>query len=419
MLQQVLALTWKDLKTFLKDRSAVVLMFLQPFMFIVVMSYALAGIFEPGKDPLRILAVNQDRGQQAIAILQQLDAMDAFLVEMDWQGQPLTRELAERLIVEGKRNFALIFPPDFSEVLEQPPIASERRTTRIVFLVDPATSAQLIEPLLGTLQGLIERRVYTAIMPKGIDFLFDTIAPQMPEEQRDAFKRQAEQALSGGLANNDRPLITVEREAPAGMRVEKYPNTFQQNVPGYTIYGLFWVVSLLTASVLREKREGTLRRLLVAPIGRATILAGKFLPYYLINLIQLIVMLGASSLLFHMSLGYSPLGLVIVSLAAAAASTGLGVMIAGLARTESQAGGLTVLILLTMSALGGCFVPRFIMPDWLKILGLITPHAWALDAYQDLLVRGYGFREVLPKVGALLTFAAAFFGIGVSKFRFE
>ncbi len=416
MLQQILALTWKDLKIFFKDPGAVVLIFLQPFMFIVVMSYALGGLFEPGEGAIHILALNQDRGSQAATILQQLDALDAFVVETRWEGQPLTREMVERLIVEGKRNLALIFPPDFSEVLEQ---IAERRSTYIVFLADPTVSAQVVEPILGTLQGLIERRVLAARMPKGIDFLFDALAPQTPREQREAFKAQAEQAIAGGLVAGDQPLVTVEREAPTGMRVEKYPNTFQQNVPGYTIYGLFWIVSLLTSSVLRERRDGTFRRLLAAPMRRATILAGKFIPYYLVNLVQLLIMLGASSLLFKMSLGYSPLGLVVVSLAAAAASTGLGVLIAGLARTDSQVGGLTVLLLLTMSALGGCFVPRFLMPDWLKTLGLITPHAWALDAYQDLLVRGYGFWEVLPKAGALLLFSTAFFSIGISRFRFD
>jgi len=108
-----------------------------------------------------------------------------------------------------------------------------------------------------------------------------------------------------------------------------------------------------------------------------------------------------------------------VSLAAAATATGLGVLVAALARTEAQVGGLTVLLLLTLSALGGCFVPRLVMPGWLKAAGLITPHAWALDGYQDLLVRGYGLVEVLPKVGALAVFALVFFAIGVWRFRFE
>lgn len=224
--------------------------------------------------------------------------------------------------------------------------------------------------------------------------------------------------MSGGLLGG-KPLVTVERTTPPGMRVEKFPDAFQQNVPGYTIYGIFWIVSLLAGSVLQEKRDGTFHRLLVAPMNRAVMLAGKLLPYYIINLIQLVIMLGASSLLFGMSLGHSPAGLVVVSLAAAATATGLGMLVSALARTEAQVGGLTVLLLLTMSALGGCFVPCFMMPDWLKTIGLITPYAWALDAYQDLLVRGYGLQEILPKVGALVAFAGVFFGIGVWRFRFE
>ena len=203
------------------------------------------------------------------------------------------------------------------------------------------------------------------------------------------------------------------------MQAKKKPDAFQQNVPGNTIYGIFWIVNLLGLSVLREKREGTFRRLLLAPMSRVVLLAGKLLPYYLINIAQIAIMLGVSSLLFKMSLGDSPVALVVVSLAAAATATGLGILVAALARTEAQIGGLTVLILLTLSALGGCFVPRFIMPEWLRTIGLVTPHAWALDAYQDLLVRGYGLLEVLPKIGVLVAFALVFFAIGVWRFRFE
>ncbi|MEW6231671.1 MAG: ABC transporter permease [Chloroflexota bacterium] len=420
MLNQILALTWKDLKVFFKDPGGVTVIFLQPFMFIVVMSFALSGLFGAGEgSPIQILTVNQDRGTQAAAILRQLDEMKAFAVETTWEGQPLTQQMAERLIVAGKRNLALVFPPDFSAVLEQDPAARERRTTKVLFIVDPTTSSQFVEPILGTLQGLLERITYTAMMPKGIDYLFEWLAPQAPATQREVFKGQAQEAMSGGLLGGQEPLVTVERAVPAGMRVEKHPDTFQQNVPGYTIYGIFWIVSLLAGSVLQEKREGTFRRLLVAPMRRAVMLAGKLIPYYLVNLLQLAIMLGASSLLFRMSLGHSPAGLAAVSLAAAATATGMGVLVAALARTEAQVGGLTVLLLLSLSALGGCFVPRFVMPDWMRTIGLVTPHAWALDAYQDLLVRGYGLLEVLPKVGALAAFAGAFFGIGVWRFRFE
>ena len=419
MLRQIAALTWKDLKVFFKDRGAVVLIFVQPFMFILVMSYALSGVFRAGDRPILILAVNQDKGTQAAAILRQLGETKPFAVETVWEGQSLTQEKVEQLIIKGKRQLALIFPPDFSAVLEQIPATRERRTTKVLFIVDPATSSQFVEPIQGTLRGFLERTAFTAIMPKGADYLFGKLVPQTPAWERESFRGRAEATMSGGLMGGETPVVTVERASPPGMRVKKLPDVFQQNVPGYTIYGIFWIVSLLAVSVLREKQEGTFRRLLVAPMSRMVMLAGKLTPYYLINIIQIVIMLGVSSLLFKMSLGHSPAGLVVVSLGAAAAATGLGVLVAALGRTEAQIGGLTVLLLLTLSALGGCFVPRFTMPEWLQTVGLITPHAWALDAYQDLLVRGYGLLDVSPKIGALAAFALAFFAIGVWRFRFE
>lgn len=388
MVYQIFTLAWKDLRIFFKDPGAAALIFLMPFMFMVVMSFALSGSFGSGDSPIRILVANEDRGAGAAAVLGELDAIEAFSVVTEWEGEPLTQARAEALVAQGKAALALVFPPDFSEALGQAPGAEEQNPVTVTAIVDPAASVQFVEPVLGTFQGILERSAYTAMAPQGL-----ALPTELPVE--------------------------LMRTAPAEMHIEKFPDTYQQNVPGYTIFGIFWIVSLLAESVLREKREGTFRRLLVAPLKRPVMLAGKLLPYYIINLLQIAIMFGVARVLFGMGLGPSPVGLVAVSLAAAAAATGMGVLVAALVRTEAQAGGLTVVVLLTLSALGGCFVPRFVMPEWMQAVGVITPHAWALDAYQDLLVRGYGLGEVLPKVGALLGFAACFFGVGVWRFRFE
>jgi ABC-2 type transport system permease protein len=417
VLNQIFALTLKDLKIFFKDRGAMILIFLQPLMFIIIMSLALSGLYRSGD--IRLLAVNQDQGKQADGFLRQLGKITAFHIETTWEKQPLTLEKAQQLIVRGKRPLALIFPPDFSSVLEQDPVSPDRKTTKILVIVDPATSSQFVEPIMGTLQGLLEKTMFTATVPKGIDYVFDHILPQTTLEKREAFKARAEGAISGDLSGKKQPVVTVERTFPRGMFPQKSPDSFQQNVPAYTIYGVFWIVTLLAGSVLREKREGTFRRLLAAPISRAAMLAGKLAPYYIINLIQLVLMLGAARLFFGMSLGPSWIGLVVVSLVLAGTATGLGVLVASFVRSEAQAGSLTVLLLLSLSALGGCFIPRFVMPVWLRTAGLVTPHAWALDAYQDLIVRGYTFPDVLPKVGALGLFAVIFFVIGVWRFKFE
>ena len=416
MINQIFALSWKDLKIFFKDPAAVALTFLTPFVFIVVMSYALQGVFGSEEESFQILVVNQDRGNHAEQIIQELSKMKGFRIETDWDGQPLTRQTAESLIITGKRGLAIIFPPEFSAVLTQPLIAAERFTTTVILLADQVISIQFTEPLSGTLRGLIERTAFAALAPQGIDFVLNQLAPSAPA---DASERLKSLMLSSRVLEGDNVPVSIAQLAPPGMRVEQKPNTFQQNIPGYTIYGIFWIVNALALSVLQEKRDGTFRRLMVAPIDRAVMFVGKLLPYYIINLAQIGILLGVSSVLFGMSLGRSPSGLVAVSLATAASALGLGVLVSAAARTESQAAGLSVLLILTMCTLGGCFVPRFIMPDWLRTLGLITPHAWALDAYQHLLVRGYGLVEVLPQIGALLGFAVLFFGIGTWRFRFE
>lgn len=418
-MKKILALTWKDLKIFLKDRGGIVLIFVQPFMFILVISYALSGAFSAAEHPIQILAVNQDAGTQAATLLDRLKEMKAFSVETSWEGHVLTLQEAERLIIERKRAFALIFPPNFSAVLEEESGTPQGLTTKVLLIVDPNATKQIAELVLGSIQGLLERASYTAKIPKGVEDFFTPLGDQTSTKNSESLGAGLDEPGSRGLREQRTPAVTLERIAPTGMYVKKLPDVYQQNVPGYTVYGIFWIVNLLAVSVLREKREGTFRRLLVAPVSRMVMLIGKWIPYYVINIVQIVIMLGVSSVLFNMSLGHSAAGLVIVSLAAAATATGLGVLVATLARTEAQISGLTVLLLLTLSVLGGCFIPRFIMPEWLQTLGQITPHAWALDAYQDLLVRGYDFWDVLPKVGVLGVFAVIFFGIGVWRFRFE
>ena len=97
----------------------------------------------------------------------------------------------------------------------------------------------------------------------------------------------------------------------------------------------------------------------------------------------------------------------------------MGLLIAALAKTAEQIGGIGSLLVVTMAALGGVMVPRFVMPDFMQTVGLITPHAWALTAYQDVLVRGYDVARILPEVAALMGFAVVFFGVALWRFRWD
>ena len=112
VMNPLFALTWKDLKLFFKGLKAMVLIFLQPFLFIVIMSYALAGVFGSGK-PITILAVNEDRGKDAASVINGLSGLSGTTVETAWKGAPVTGKTAEELITGGRgplrSYFLLIF----------------------------------------------------------------------------------------------------------------------------------------------------------------------------------------------------------------------------------------------------------------------------------------------------------------------
>jgi len=227
--------------------------------------------------------------------------------------------------------------------------------------------------------------------------------------------------MTGEAPRAEAGVVSLVRTAPAlSETVSDEPVTaFQVTVPGYSVFGIFWIVSLLAMSVLKEKQDGTFRRLIAAPMSRATMLAGKLTPYFLIAVVQMVLMFGVAAAFMGLGLGTSIVALIAVSLAVAASAVGLGVLVSSIVKTEAQGNGLTTLLLLTLSALGGSFIPRFVMPDWMNTAGLVTPHAWALDAYQDLLVRGGGLADVAPEIGMLLGFTAVFFIVGALKFRFQ
>ena len=99
MVQQIFAMTWKELKVFFKDPGAVMLILLQPLMFILIMSYAMSGLFRSGDSPIRILVVNEDPGKEAMTVIKDLGAIQGFLAETTWEGKSLDRQTAERLII--------------------------------------------------------------------------------------------------------------------------------------------------------------------------------------------------------------------------------------------------------------------------------------------------------------------------------
>jgi ABC-2 type transport system permease protein len=217
------------------------------------------------------------------------------------------------------------------------------------------------------------------------------------------------------------PIEAIEIEAPPslGLRAEE-PSAFQLTVPGNAVLFGFFIALTCALSFAEERRTGTWRRLLATPVPRWKLLVAKLVPYIALGSVQvgLLFLIGAT--VFGMEVAGSIPALVVLTVGVATCATGLGLAIASVSSTEKQISSLGSVVILIMGLIGGCMLPRVLMPHLMQQIGLGVPHGWALDGYATLLVhQGSGFADVAKQICAVYGFAALFIAFGVRRFRFD
>ena len=197
------------------------------------------------------------------------------------------------------------------------------------------------------------------------------------------------------------------------------PGGFQQSSPGMIVQ--FAIFSLITsASILvLERRGGTLRRMLTAPVYRAESMAGHLLAMFAIVFLQGVLLVALGQLAFGVDYLRAPLGTLVMVTALALWVTSLGLLIGALARGEEQVVIFSLIAMFLFASLGGAWFPLEIAGEAFAAIGHVLPTAWAMDGLQNIVVRGQGLRSTLLPAGVVLAYAAGFFGLAVRRFRFE
>jgi ABC-2 type transport system permease protein len=206
--------------------------------------------------------------------------------------------------------------------------------------------------------------------------------------------------------------------SPAGERLE-IPSGFEQAIPGILV--MFTILVLLTSSgtmLVQERTQGLLRRLASAPISKAEVIAGKWDGRMVLAAIQISVALIVGTFLFKMDWGPN-LGMVILVLAAwGGFCASAGLWLGTVAKTEAQAGGLGVLAANALAALGGCWWPIEVTPEWMQVVQKLIPTGWTMDALHKLISFQAGPASVIPNIVMLLVAAAIFGWLAVRNFRY-
>jgi len=382
------ALWWKEGIALSRDLHGLAALFIMPAVFILVMSLALRDTLKPdGSGPrLGYAVVDLDRTPTSRELAE-------LLAGAHFQEAPgcTTEAEARSAIAAGRLPFAVIIPRGFEEHALDPGRQLELRLDPTIAILARSAFRQRLEAALGLLKT---RRFLRAT---GGVFGEEAAASVNAEGLRDAI---GEEAVGG----------------PEGARP---PSAIQQNVPAWLIFGMFFVVIPISTIFINERHHGTLQRLRGMGIDHGEMLLGKLLPFVGINLIQTVLMVavgiwvvplfGGESLALPRTV-WLPFGGMALAVSLAAVSWAL--LVASFGRTTEQATILGGVGNILMGALGGIFVPRFVMPAGMRPLTHVSPMAWGLEGFHQVMLRGSGWRGMLPSSLRLLAFALAALALG-------
>jgi ABC-2 type transport system permease protein len=266
----------------------------------------------------------------------------------------------------------------------------------------------LTNPLIGTPQ---QKRQLSGSLQNSIQNLYPRY--NLTAKTWAALTKQHERATGGaGMA--------AYQEEGHGL-LKRGAMRYQLLVPSYLVMFAFFLVLTVGWLFVAERRQGTMTRLAAAPLARWQILAGKLLPCLVLSLFQGFFILAAGRLIFAMSWGADPLWLVPLVAATSLAAMGLAMLIAAIARTETQVAIYGTLLVLVLAGLSGCLMgDRALMPEQMQELSRVTPHAWALDAYRELLTVPEPNLHAVAMACAVLTgFGVAFLALAWGMLRLD
>jgi ABC-2 type transport system permease protein len=412
-----LSIALKDMQIFFKDRNAILALLVLPLVFILIfvgLGQAGAGGDE-GDDRIPMPVVNLDPdGAMVETLLEQLNTAGGVKTALYGEAE------AQAMMDEGEIFRLLTIPAGFSADMEA-------GRTATLLLTSASDDPDEDRTVTLAVQGVARNLSLLHQIIASLEQMGEMQAANPETEQAFTTERTIEQAESQFERSRTRPLVAVSQILPRslGEREESEFNPVQVGVPGMTVLFVFLTAQATARSIHDEKRTGSFRRLLAAPLSKVGLLVGKMVPNLLTGILQVVVIFGVSALLFpligldRLALGEHILALVLLVLVVVLCSTAMGVLIAAIARTEAQIGGISQALLWIMAFIGGSNVPTFLVSDALATIGRITPHGWANVAFYDVLVRGQGLAAVTDSLLALLAFSAVFFAVGVWRFEFE
>jgi ABC-2 type transport system permease protein len=398
MILTLMRVSWTNLK---RDRVAQALVFLLPIIFFSIFASVFGNQGRDSTSRIRIAVVDEDGSELSRRIVKGLQDEKSLrvraTVDADGKGAALDRAAAEGLVRNGDVPVAVILPKGLGETAAA--FGQSANAVRIQLLADVSDP---VAPQM--VNGLLQKVSMTAapdLMMQGGMQQFEQHAGALTPQQRaavDAWLPQIRPGDSQGTAAAGQGAFGIGVDTVDVMRQGQSESLVSFYAAGVGVMFLLFSVSGASGSLLDEVDTGTLDRVLSTRLGMTGLLAAKWLFLTVMGVAQLTVMFTWGRIAFGLELEKHLPGFFVMTAFTAAAAAGFGLLLATVARTRAQLSGMSTIIILTMSAVGGSMFPRFLMSETMQRFGLLTFNAWALDGYLKVFWRNAPIWALWPQV---------------------
>jgi len=376
----------KEVLEIIRDVQSLFLLILMPATFILVMSLSMQSLFQPGSDfTVKIIVNDLDRSPESARYIGVLKKIKNITVVEQAVGLP--EEAIRKKITEGDCNFGLVLTRHFTSAVRN--IAGSPGEAPMVLYIEPA--------IQSSIQMGVKNQLLVEFLKLRTGTFFDANA--------------ALAAYAGIKKNNFFPepdAVILPRFAVKSGPETAIPNASQQNVPAWLVFSMYFIVMPISLIFHTEKNHGTLSRIRSIAMDIRYLIAGKIVSYYIISMIQVVCMLFVGRFLVPLlggdviGFGSSPAGLFLIASCVGINSIAYGLLISAVSKNTQMAGSLGVILIIIFSAIGGIMVPKFVMPAAMQSLSVISPLAWGLEGFLDIMLRNGGIEDILFECGLLI-----------------
>jgi ABC-2 type transport system permease protein len=397
-MKKIFAIAWKDTLIKFDSWSRWLFFLILPIVFTVVLAGGTGG---SGDNRIRLAVVDQAGSPLSADLIAALEKSQAVRPDV------MTLAQAESQFSQRSVSAVLVIPAEFNLAhLEQGSIPLELRQQ------PNSMNAMVAE---RAVQSVISRVSSAADIASASVAAAEQIQPFATAADRQAYFNEALKQAQTLLA--EAPSRVTESKGNTQELIDYDPRS--NSSAGQLITWVFIPLIGISSMFAYERQQGTLRRLMTTPTRKSTYLLGTIVGQVASALVQMLLLISFGIFVMKLPWDSQPIALGVMMVAATLAAAALGTTLGTFVKTESQAGGLSIMAGMVMALLGGCWYPLELFPKAMQTVVQILPTTWAMRGLLNIVLRGQGLVAVLPEAAVLLGFAVAFFAIGVARFRYE